>query len=80
MKEIVDEFVNDNISKEGADTLFVVRILKFDAGKDKFCCRLDGYQFPSENQIIAHIRNDHKARIEEFLSVIVEGIDCCTSM
>jgi len=54
MKEIIDDFVNENVIKEG----------------HKYNCKIDNLQFSSETMILAHLKQCHRNTIEEMLHVL----------
>lgn len=69
MKEVIEDFVNDNIVKESRQFFAFSCFTTL----DKYFCRLDGNQFGSERDVIAHIRSGHKHKIEELLKFMAEG-------
>jgi hypothetical protein len=57
MKELIDDFINENTLKDG----------------HRYLCRLDGSSFHSESTVIAHFRQSHRNAIEDILSTLIQG-------
>ena len=58
MKELIEEFLNDNIVKEG----------------HKYSCKLDSLVFHSESAVCAHFKVAHRHTIEIILKSLCDGI------